>query len=154
MHRETSLSHSSYFVLFQSAIERYPEPAESSRQVHALFCETHCNIILSASRFSKWLLLLRICIKILNTLLVSSVLVTRPSNLALLILVALRVLLDEDVIWCSPLLLSRYGDGLRARRPGLYFRQGQEIFFYFTASRPALGTWGSASAWKWPLNFI
>jgi hypothetical protein len=34
--------------------------------------------------------------------------------------------------------LSRYSDGLRAGRPELYFRQGQEIFLYYTAPRLAL----------------
>jgi hypothetical protein len=35
--------------------------------------------------------------------------------------------------------LSRYSDELRAGRPGFNSRQGQEIFLFSTAPRPALG---------------
>jgi hypothetical protein len=36
-------------------------------------------------------------------------------------------------------VLSRYRDGLRAGRPSFATRQKQKIFFFFTASRSALG---------------
>jgi hypothetical protein len=39
----------------------------------------------------------------------------------------------------EPRWLSRYCDELRAERSGFDFRQGQEMFYYLAASRPALG---------------
>jgi hypothetical protein len=44
----------------------------------------------------------------------------------------------------EPRQLSRYSDGLQAGQPAFNSRQGQEIFFYFTASRQAL--WPTLSA--------
>jgi hypothetical protein len=47
---------------------------------------------------------------------------------------------------------SRNSDGLWPRRPGLDFRQGQEIFLYSTVSRPALVPTESPIQWEPAVN--
>jgi hypothetical protein len=47
----------------------------------------------------------------------------------------------------EPEQLSRYSDGLRVERPTFDFRQGQEIFLYFTVSRPTLGPTQPSIQW-------
>jgi hypothetical protein len=53
------------------------------------------------------------------------------------------VYLTNTGLWSESLRepgqVSRYSDGLLAGQPGFYSCQGQEIFPYSTASRPALG---------------
>jgi hypothetical protein len=45
------------------------------------------------------------------------------------------------------LSVARYSDGIRSGRPGFYSWQGQEIFLFSTASRPALGPTQSRIQW-------
>jgi hypothetical protein len=47
----------------------------------------------------------------------------------------------------EPRYLSRYSDGLRAGRPEFDSPQGQEIFLYSTASRPAVGSTQPPMQW-------
>jgi hypothetical protein len=62
--------------------------------------------------------------------------------------------------WVKSGYLNLYSDGLRAGRPGFVSWQGQEIFLYSTALRPALGAhsascpMGTGSAQRLPKYVI